>query len=119
MKDSARECGVSNSPLGIFGFNKRKVFLDLLQRPARTHQRKQVLYRETVPADAGLPTHLVGLERDAVRDPHGANVLRWERGSLPSCSYGHAVGMGQAASPNQALRPGGVMSSAGATVPSM
>jgi len=60
--------------LDIGSLDKREVSLDLLQRPARTHQAQQMLHREPVPADARLATHLAGLDGDAVKTFHTANV---------------------------------------------
>jgi hypothetical protein len=48
-----RERGKGGRLLNVGSFDEREVGLDLLQRPARTHQAQQMLHRETVPVLAG------------------------------------------------------------------
>ena len=69
-----RQGGKGGRLLDIGSLDKREAGLDLLQRPARTHQAQQMLHREPVPADTRLATHLAGLDGDAVKTFDTADV---------------------------------------------
>ena len=62
---------IRDSLLHVRSFDEREVLLDLLQRPARTHQAQQMLHRKPVTPDTRLAAHLPRLNRDPVKDAHG------------------------------------------------
>jgi hypothetical protein len=61
-------------PADVGSLDEREVLLDLVQGPPSTYQAQQVLHCETVSADARLSAHLAGLDSDAVKVLHTANV---------------------------------------------